>query len=46
LTGEAGRTVLSTAHGDFAKLPSGEQLFPLVGELWDRLLPRIKELAE
>ena len=39
-------TVLHIAHGDFAKLANGEQLYPLVIQLWDRLLPRLKGLAE
>jgi uncharacterized protein YndB with AHSA1/START domain len=46
LAGAGDRTVLSTTHGDFAKIADGETLYPLVGELWDRLLPTIKELAE
>ncbi|MCC7039606.1 MAG: SRPBCC domain-containing protein [Burkholderiales bacterium] len=46
LVGDAGRTVLSTAHGDFAKLVGGEQLDPFVVSLWGRLLPKVKELAE
>jgi uncharacterized protein YndB with AHSA1/START domain len=40
------RTRLSTAHGDFAALPDGEELLPAVGALWDRLLPKLKALAE
>jgi len=39
-------TILSTAHGDFAKLPNGATLFPMVEQVWVRLLPTLKELAE
>jgi uncharacterized protein YndB with AHSA1/START domain len=46
LSGVGERTILSTIHGDFAKLPNGDKLYPLVVQLWDRLLPRIKVLAE
>jgi hypothetical protein len=46
LAGAGGRSVLTTSHGDLAKIADGEALYPLVGELWDRLLPTIKELAE
>jgi len=46
LAGDGNRTILSTAHGDFVMLANGEKLYPLVIKLWDRLLPRIKELAE
>ncbi len=46
LSGQAGRTLLSTAHGDFGKLANAEKIHPLVVALWDRLLPRLKEIAE
>jgi uncharacterized protein YndB with AHSA1/START domain len=46
LAARGGRTVLSIAHGDFGKLRDGEMLYPLVGQLWDRLLPKIKDLAQ
>ncbi len=31
LASSGGRTVLSTAHGDFAKIADGEALYPLIG---------------
>jgi uncharacterized protein YndB with AHSA1/START domain len=40
------RTLLSTAHGDFAQLAYGETLAPAVTALWARLLPKLKDLAE
>ncbi|MGE0132977.1 MAG: SRPBCC domain-containing protein [Blastocatellales bacterium] len=46
LATDGARTVLSTAHGDFGKLANGDTLYPMVIQLWDRLLPKIKELAE
>jgi hypothetical protein len=46
LSSDGRRTTLSTAHGDFSKLSDGEKIYPLVVPLWDRLLPKIKELAE
>ena len=46
LQGGPERTTLTTSHGDFANLTNGESLFPLVGQLWDRLLPMFKRLAE
>ena len=46
LSSDGTRTILSTVHGDFGKLANGDELYPLVGQLWEKLLPRIKELAE
>jgi uncharacterized protein YndB with AHSA1/START domain len=46
LAGDGKRTILSIAHGDFGKLANGEKLYPLVVQLWGRLLPRIKQLAQ
>jgi hypothetical protein len=46
LNGGPERTTLTTRHGDFRNLANGEKLFPLVGQLWDRLLPQFKALAE
>jgi uncharacterized protein YndB with AHSA1/START domain len=46
LSSRGARTVLTATHGDFAQLAGGEQIFPRVVELWDRLLPKIQELAE
>lgn len=46
LTGSGARTVLSVSHGDFSKLADGAKLRPLVVQLWNRVLPKLKELAE
>jgi len=46
LSEQAGRTMLSVAHGDFSKLPNGEAMFPKAKGVWDQVLPRIRELAE
>jgi uncharacterized protein YndB with AHSA1/START domain len=41
-----GRTTLSIAHGDFAKLATGDQILPAATAGWDTILQRLKELAE
>jgi len=46
LAGDRENTILSTSHGDFGQLATGAILYPLVLQLWDRLLPKIKGLAE
>lgn len=46
LRDDGGRTHLATAHGDFAKLANGAQLFPRVAAFWDELLPKLKALSE
>jgi len=46
LSAQGAGTVLSTAHGDFSGLADGESLFPAVAALWQRLLPKLKALAE
>jgi uncharacterized protein YndB with AHSA1/START domain len=46
LAEHGGRATLSTAHGDFVNLANGPQIYPHVVEGWDRILARLKELAE
>ena len=46
LSEHEGRTTLSISHGDFSKLANGEQIRPNAAAVWDRVLPKIKELAE
>lgn len=41
-----GVTALSVTHGDFAKDPNGERYYRATLPIWDRALPKIKELAE
>ena len=40
------RTLLAIAHGDFSKLAKGEELLPAVAAHWERLLAKLKALAE
>ena len=46
LAGDRGHTIFSPAHGDFRKLANGDMLYPLVVQLWEKLLPKMKELAK
>lgn len=41
-----GRASLSVVHGDFNKLANGEQIRPNAAAVWDKALPKIKELSE
>jgi uncharacterized protein YndB with AHSA1/START domain len=41
-----GVTMLHLTHGDFSVLPEGEKYCRMSVETWDRVLPKIKELAE
>jgi uncharacterized protein YndB with AHSA1/START domain len=46
LTERMGRTHLAVRQGDFAKVPDGENYHWMSVEVWARVLPKIKELAE
>ena len=46
LTGHIGKTTLRVLQGDFSVMPEGEKYHRLSAEVWDRVLPKIKELAE
>lgn len=41
-----GVTMLRLTHGDFSVLPDGEKYCRMSAETWDRVLPKVKELAE
>jgi uncharacterized protein YndB with AHSA1/START domain len=41
-----GVTSLHILHGDFSVLPEGEKYCRMSAETWERVLPKIKELAE
>ena len=41
-----GNTSLSIEHGDFSMLAHGEKIRPGAMTVWDKVLPKIKELAE
>ena len=42
----AGTTMLQLTHGDFSVLPDGKKYCDMSADIWDRVLPRIKDLAE
>lgn len=46
LTEQDGITILHVSQGDFAAIPEGKKYARLTSETWDRVLPKIKELAE
>ena len=46
LTGHNGKTTLHVKHGDFSAMPEGEHYHHMSEKVWDRVLPRIKQLAE
>lgn len=46
LSEENGVTTLHLLQGDFAMMTDGEKYCRLSAEIWDRVLPKIKELSE
>lgn len=46
LTEQDGVTILHVLHGDFSVMEEGEKYCRLSNEVWARVLPKIKELAE
>jgi uncharacterized protein YndB with AHSA1/START domain len=46
LTEENGKTTLHLLQGDFSVMAEGEKYHRLSAEIWDRVLPKIKGLAE
>ena len=46
LTNKRGDTLLHVRQGDFSVIPNGEKYFEATEQVWDRVLPKIKELAE
>jgi uncharacterized protein YndB with AHSA1/START domain len=46
LTEQSGKTTLRLLQGDFSGMPEGEKYHRLSAEVWDRVLPKIKALAE
>jgi uncharacterized protein YndB with AHSA1/START domain len=41
-----GKTTLHVLQGDFSVIPEGEKYRNMSDEIWERVLPRVKELAE
>ncbi len=46
LTRKDGQTVLHVRQGDFSSMSEGEKYWQMSDELWERVLPKIKRLAE
>ena len=46
LSEENGKTSLQILQGDFSVMPEGEKYRDMSAEVWDRVLPKVKELAE
>ena len=46
LTEQNGKTMLRLSQGDFSAMAEGEKYRDLSAEIWDRVLPKVKELAE
>jgi uncharacterized protein YndB with AHSA1/START domain len=46
LTEQNGKTLLRLSQGDFSAMADGEKYRNLSAEIWDRVLPKVKELAE
>jgi uncharacterized protein YndB with AHSA1/START domain len=46
LTEQNGKTLLRISQGDFSAMAEGEKYRDLSAEIWDRVLPKVKELAE
>src|SRR5947208_7251630 len=46
LTEQNGKTILRLSQGDFSMMAEGEKYQRMSAEVWDRVLPKVKELAE
>lgn len=46
LTEQSGKTTLQLLQGDFSRMANGEHYRRLSSDIWDRVLPIIKALAE
>lgn len=46
LSEENGKTKLHILHGDFSVMTDGKKYRDLSAEIWDKVLPKVKELAE
>jgi len=46
LTEHDGTTLLKISQGDFSTMAEGEKYRDLSAEIWDRVLLKVKELAE
>jgi uncharacterized protein YndB with AHSA1/START domain len=46
LSEEDGKTTLHVLQGDFSAMPDGEKYRDMSAEVWERVLPKVKKLAE
>ncbi|HEX8974577.1 MAG TPA: SRPBCC domain-containing protein [Patescibacteria group bacterium] len=46
LTENDGKTKLHVLHGDFAAMPEGQKYYDMTMDAWNKILPKMKELAE
>ena len=46
LSEKDGKTILHVLQGDFSAIPDGEKYRDLSADVWARVLPKVKELAE
>jgi uncharacterized protein YndB with AHSA1/START domain len=46
LSHENGKTTLRVLQGDFSVMAEGEKYKGLTDEIWDKVLPKVKELVE
>lgn len=46
LSEKNGKTTLQVLQGDFSVMPEGEKYRDMSAEVWARVLPKVKELAE
>ena len=46
LTEQDGKTLLKISQGDFSTMAEGEKYRDMSAEIWDRILAKVKELAE
>ena len=46
LTEQEGKTLLMISQGDFSTMSEGEKYRDMSAEIWDRVLAKVKELAE
>ena len=46
LSGYEGKTKLHILHGDFATMKEGQKYYDMTLDAWNKIVPKIKELAE
>jgi uncharacterized protein YndB with AHSA1/START domain len=46
LSEKNGKTILQLRQGDFSVMTDGEKYHKMSAQIWDRVLPKVKELAE